>query len=178
MTRDEDADADAFSEYMVSRWDRLLRTAYLLTGNQHDGEDLAQAALARAYSRWRRVRAADDPDAYVWRIMLNLHTERRRRLSFLRERPTGDLPEDATADASEQVLLRGVLRRALALLPPRQRAVVVLRYLEDRSETEVARLMGTSIGTVRTHAFRALTRLRADSALHSILPVPAKGTLT
>ncbi|ARQ69870.1 SigE family RNA polymerase sigma factor [Streptomyces marincola] len=159
----ESVEAD-FRSFMTSRWTRLLRTAYLLAGNHHDAEDLAQTALTKAYCGWERVRRADDPDAYVWRIMINVHRDRLRGIK-LREWLTSWLPERAAADGSERVVVRGALMQALGRLSPKQRAVVVLRYLEDRSETEVAALLGMGVGTVRTHSARGLRRLREDSAL-------------
>ncbi|MDT0342443.1 SigE family RNA polymerase sigma factor [Streptomyces litchfieldiae] len=163
---------DDFQAFMESRWPALLRTAYLLTGNRDDAEDLAQAALARAFSKWSRVRRADDPAAYVWRIMINANVDRLRRLKF-RESPTSSLPERPAADRSDELVTRGALLDALGRLPTRQRAVIVLRYVEDRTETEVADLLGIGVGTVRSHAARALARLRADGALRDFLPDPS-----
>ncbi|UED88588.1 SigE family RNA polymerase sigma factor [Streptomyces profundus] len=152
---------------MAARWPALLRTAYLLTGNHHDAEDLAQTALARACAHWKRVRRADDPDAYVWRVLINAHVDRFRRRR-VREWLTDRFPERAEADSAEQVAARGVLLPALDRLTPRQRAVVVLRYLDDRSETEVAQVLGTGVGTVRSHTARGLAKLRADGALREM----------
>jgi RNA polymerase sigma-70 factor (sigma-E family) len=162
---------DDFQAFMVSHWPSLLRTAYLLTGNRHDAEDLAQAALARAFSRWSRVRRADDPAAYVWRIMINANVDRLRR-SKVREWLTSRLPERATDDRGDELATRGALLDALARLPSRQRAVVVLRYAEDRTETDVAYLLGIGVGTVRSHAARALAKLRSDGALRDFTPQP------
>ncbi|MEE1928614.1 SigE family RNA polymerase sigma factor [Streptomyces sp. TRM 70351] len=152
---------DDFRSFVHSRWSRLLRTAYLLTGHHQDAEDLVQAALARAYTRWEKVRRARDPDAYVWRILINTNTDRLRR-NRISEWLTHWLPERATSDRADQVVERSVLLDALRTLPVRQRATVVLRYLEDRSESEVAELLGTGVGTVRSQTARALTRLRAE----------------
>ncbi|GGT16447.1 RNA polymerase sigma factor [Streptomyces kurssanovii] len=148
-----------FRAFVVSRWPRMLRTAHLLTGHHHDAEDLVQAALAKAYVKWERVQGADDPDSYVWRIMINANVDRLRR-TRLREWLTIRFPETAAPDRSDAVAQRGAVMDALGQLPPKQRAVVVLRYLEDRSESEVARLLGTGIGTVRSHTARALKKLR------------------
>ncbi|WP_078856355.1 SigE family RNA polymerase sigma factor [Streptomyces sp. NBRC 109706] len=168
--RPQDTDLDAldvesdFRAYMAARWPALLRTAYLLTGNHHDAEDLAQTALTKACARWKRVRRADDPDAYVWRVLINANVDRFRRRR-VREWLTDRFPERAESDSAEQIAARGVLLPALERLTPRQRAAVVLRYLDDRSETEVARLLGTGVGTVRSHTARGLAKLRADGAL-------------
>jgi RNA polymerase sigma-70 factor (sigma-E family) len=160
---------DDFQAFMVARWPALLRTAYLLTGNRDDAEDLVQAALARAFSRWSRVCRADDPAAYVWRIMINVNVDRLRRLK-LREWLTSRLPDRPTADRSDELVARRALLDALDRLPARQRAVVVLRYVEDRSEGEVAELLGIGVGTVRSHVARALARLRSDGALRDFTP--------
>jgi RNA polymerase sigma-70 factor (sigma-E family) len=156
-----------FRAFMTARWSRLLRTAFLLTGHHQDAEDLAQSALARACARWERVMRARDPDAYVWRIMINLHRDRMRRAG-LRERLTGRPPDRSAADHSDELVVRGVLLDALRRLPARQRAVVVLRYLEDRTESQVATLLGTGVGTVRSQTYRALARLRRDGAVRDI----------
>jgi RNA polymerase sigma-70 factor (sigma-E family) len=148
-----------FRAFMVSRWPRMLRTAHLLTGHHQDAEDLVQAALAKAYVKWERVRRTDDPDAYVWRIMINTNADRLRRMK-VREWLTTRFPEPAAPDRNEAFAERSALLDALARLPAKQRAVVVLRYLEDRSESEVARLLGTGVGTVRSHTARALKKLR------------------
>jgi RNA polymerase sigma-70 factor (sigma-E family) len=173
MTRaPEDQDAD-FRTFAVTRWPRLLRTAYLLTGHHHDAEDLVQVALAKAYARWDRVSRATDPDAYTWRIMINAHRDRVRRLR-VPEWLTTRFPEQAVRDRIDQLLAREVLTGALQRLPPRQRAAVVLRYVEDRTETEVAALLGTRVGTVRSRAARGLEKLRADPAVRD-LRAPQKG---
>ncbi|MFE6281039.1 SigE family RNA polymerase sigma factor [Streptomyces sp. NPDC057877] len=152
---------DDFRSFVDSRWPRLLRTAYLLTGHHQDAEDLVQAALVRAYTRWERVRSAHNPEAYVWRILINTNADRLRRRRF-GEWLTHWLPERSAPDCTDQLVERGVLLEALRALPARQRATVVLRYLEDRSESEVAELLGTSVGTVRSQTARALARLRAE----------------
>ncbi|MET9112501.1 SigE family RNA polymerase sigma factor [Streptomyces zhihengii] len=159
------AEAD-FRTFVASRWPRMLRTAHLLTGHHHDAEDLVQAALAKAYVKWDRVRRADDPDAYVWRIMINTNTDRLRRLR-LREWLTTRIPDTAAPDGADGVMERGAVLDALAQLPPRQRAVIVLRYLEDRGEREVASLLGTGVGTVRSHTARALKKLREHPGIHA-----------
>jgi RNA polymerase sigma-70 factor (sigma-E family) len=158
-----DAEAE-FGAFVVSRWPRMLRTAHLLTGHHHDAEDLVQTALTKAYARWERVRRSDDPDAYVWRIMINTNRDR-LRMPRAREWLTNRFPEAAAPEGTDSITERSALMAALARLPQRQRAVVVLRYLEDRSESEVAALLGTRVGTVRSHAARALRKLRAEPAV-------------
>ena len=152
-----------FTECAITHTPSLMRSAYLLTGNQHAAEDLVQASLARTHRHWRRVRDADSPIAYTKRIMYNQQASwwRRRRV---RERLTGDiadLAENAGGDGGMAAAdMRMVLRSALHRLSPRQRAVVVLRYFEDKSVAETADVLRCSEGTVKTQSFRALNRLR------------------
>lgn len=154
-----------FRSYVVARSAALLRTAYLLTGNRADAEDLLQTVLAKTYLSWDRIRDREAVDGYVRRVMVNTQTSwwRRRRVD---ERPTGELPDrgggrDGTADLD----LHDALWTALSTLPKRQRAMVVLRYYEDLSEAETARVMGVSVGTVKSATSRALSKLREDSSL-------------
>jgi RNA polymerase sigma-70 factor (sigma-E family) len=168
-------DADAFHEFVQSQWSRLVRTAYLMTGDYAEAEDVAQTALARAGAAWRRIQASERPDAYVRRILVNCNNNR-----FRRKRPTllfGEKPPDVPApDLTQRVDERDALRAALRNLPPRQRAAVVLRYWEDLPETEVAEAMGCSVGTVKSQAARGLAKLRADPALSDIAPVGWTGS--
>lgn len=161
-----------FRSYVTARSGALLRTAYLLTGNRADAEDLLQTSLAKAYLAWDRIREREALDGYVRRVMVNTQTSfwRRRRVD---EKPTDDLPEgpegrDATADLD----LHDALWTALASLPRKQRAAVVLRYYEDLSEAETARVLGVSVGTVKSTTSRALAKLRDDSALHGLTDDP------
>jgi RNA polymerase sigma-70 factor (sigma-E family) len=137
----------------------LVRTAYLLTGDRFLAEDLAQTALTRVYASWRRVRRADDVDAYVRRVLVNANAGRfrkRRVAEHLTAAPMDGrvhLPHEAIAE-------RSALMAALAELPARQRAVVVLRYWEQRTEAETAELLGCTEGTVKSAAARGLRRLR------------------
>ncbi|EFC80595.1 SigE family RNA polymerase sigma factor [Parafrankia sp. EUN1f] len=155
-----------FRAYFAARLPELLRLAYLLTGDPAEAEDLAQTALARTLVAWRRVRESDSPDAYVRRILVNAHRRRFRRR--VPESPMATVPEqEARSSAAELAAVedRAGLARALAVLPARQRAVVVLRYCEDLPEARVAEILGCSTGTVKTHASRGLARLRADPSL-------------
>ena len=154
-----------FRSYVAARSPALLRTAYALTGNRADAEDLLQTALAKTYLSWERIREREAVDGYVRRVMVNTRTSwwRRRRLD---EHPTAELPEraldrDPTADAD----LHDALWAAMAGLPTRQRAMVVLRYYEDLSEAETAAVMGVSVGTVNSATSRALAKLRDTSGL-------------
>jgi RNA polymerase sigma-70 factor (sigma-E family) len=151
-----------FREFVTARSPALLRTAYLLTGDVHHAQDLLQTALLGAARRWSGIHRRDQPDAYVRRAMYN-HQARWWRLRATRpESPMADPPQPAAAgDHAQQIADRDGLMGALRRLPPRQRAVVVLRYYEDRSEAEVASLLRISLGTVRSQASKALAKLRA-----------------
>lgn len=165
--------AGSFTEYVARRHQPLLRTAYVLTGNRHDAEDLVQTTLAKTYLAWDRIRDPCAVDAYVRRAMVNTSRSawRRRRV---REVLSGDVPEQAyqpsTPEAAE---LHEMLWQLLGTLPHRQRAVLVLRYYEDLSEADTARVLGMSVGNVKSTASRALTRLRPEAHV-----VRAAGTQT
>jgi RNA polymerase sigma-70 factor (sigma-E family) len=154
-----------FGEYVAASSGRLLRLSWLLTGDVHDAEDLVQTALGRAFQHWDRAVRSDDLDAYVKRILLNAqHSRFRRRrvvqvpLDLAARRPTIDGAMSSVTDRSGLVI-------ALRALPLRQRQVVVLRYLDDRSERDTAILLGCSVGTVKSAASRGLGALRAHPAL-------------
>lgn len=151
-----------FHEYVLSRRKVLLHEAFLMVGDVHTAEDLVQSALAKVYVSWRRVVAADSPDAYVRRILINTNVSRLRRRR-VREVLTGLPPE--FADRNPDHAARLDLVRALVALPKRQRAAVVLRYWADLPEAEVAQIMGCSVGNVRSQAFRGLEKLRNQPAL-------------
>ena len=155
---------EAFREYVAGRSPALLRTAYLLTGHRGDAEDLLQTALAKTYLAWDRIREREALDGYVRRVMVNTHTSWRRRRK-LNEYPTDELPERGQRDATDDVALHDALWTALAELPKRQRAMVVLRYYEDLSEAETADVLGVSVGTVKSTTSRALQKLRDSAGL-------------
>ncbi|WP_327030374.1 SigE family RNA polymerase sigma factor [Micromonospora sp. NBC_01740] len=148
-----------FHEFVAHRSPALSRTAYLLTGDHHLAEDLLQSALAKTYQHWRRIRSGD-PDAYVRRVMYHHQVSwwRRRRLAERLDPEPSDQPGD---DHSDTTALRLTLAAALRQLTPRQRAVVVLRFYEDLTETQVAEVLGCSVGTVKRHGHDAVRRLRA-----------------
>jgi RNA polymerase sigma-70 factor (sigma-E family) len=152
-----------FSAFAVSRWPGLVRLAFGLTGDRWMAEDIAQTALAKAYVAWRRVSRADDPDAYLRRILVNASNRRFRRRRVT-EQP-GDPPETAVEGPADLVSERAALLAALRQLPPRQRAVVVLRYWEDLTDAQIAATLGCSPGTVRSQLSRALAKLRTSTAL-------------
>jgi RNA polymerase sigma-70 factor (sigma-E family) len=148
-------------EFVVARTPALMRVAYLLTGNQHDAEDLVQTALTKAAARWESIRH-EDPEAYVRRVMYHAQVSWWRRRARRREQPVHPLPEvDHTADPGPGADLRLAVRQVLSRLTPRQRAVLVLRYFEDLPEKQVAEVLGCSVGTVRSQVHRALARFRA-----------------
>jgi RNA polymerase sigma-70 factor (sigma-E family) len=156
---------EAFREYVAGRSPALLRTAYLLTGHRGDAEDLLQTALAKTYLAWDRIRDREALDGYVRRVMVNLQTSRWRRKKVA-EYPTAVLPEGrADRDATEDLALHDALWTALAELPKRQRAMVVLRYYEDLSEAETADVLGITVGTVKSTTSRALVKLRDSAGL-------------
>ncbi|MFF0886870.1 SigE family RNA polymerase sigma factor [Streptomyces sp. NPDC003456] len=157
---------DRFQEFVRARWSHLVRTAYLLTGDVHHAEDLTQTALAKAYRSWRRISRADNPEAYVRRMLVSCNSDRFRKRRVT-ESLTAAPPETAGRDESAgRVEERGSLLAGLARLPARQRAVVVLRYWEDLSEAEVAEVLGCSTGTVKSQASKGLAKLRAYPGLY------------
>ncbi|MEU0686459.1 SigE family RNA polymerase sigma factor [Streptomyces uncialis] len=151
-----------FREFLANRSSALLRTAVLLSGgDQHAGEDLLQSALLKVVGRWNRI---DDHEAYIRRILYRQQVNRWRLKWPRREVMVAEPPERKVAgDAHATAELRLVLMAALTRLTARQRSVLVLRYFEDLPEAEVARLLGCTVGTVRSTTHRALARLRSRS---------------
>lgn len=160
---------DAFEQFVAQRSAALLRTAWMLTGDEALAHDLVQVALERTWSRRARIEQPDALEAYVRRVMLSTYlTWRRRRWNV--EIPTGS-PCQASLSAleiSDAAAVRAVVAAALAALPKRQRAVLVLRYFDDLSETSTAQMLGCSVGTVKSQAARGLARLRADAQMSSL----------
>jgi RNA polymerase sigma-70 factor (sigma-E family) len=150
----------SFRDFVMARSPALLRTAWLLTGNAHLAEDLLQTALARTWPQWGRLHPDGDPDAYVRRVMVNTSLSWRAR-RWHGEWATEHLPERAAVDVHDRVLDRAQLADVLRAVTPRQRAVLVLRFMEDCSEQQTADLLGCSVGTVKSHTSRALASLRA-----------------
>ncbi|WP_436775579.1 SigE family RNA polymerase sigma factor [Yinghuangia sp. YIM S09857] len=161
MSPDEAAE---FHEFVQARWARLVRTAYLLTGDHGEAEDLAQNTLVRVYAAWHRVRSADSPDAYLRRMLVNTNAARFRK-KRITQLLGAEAPDRGEADSTDRIGQRDALMRALAQLPTRQRAAVVLRYWDDLPETEVAAILGCSVGTVKSQASKGLAKLRADPGL-------------
>ncbi|MEW1642566.1 SigE family RNA polymerase sigma factor [Streptomyces sp. NPDC091219] len=166
---EHDVDVGDFETYATARWSWMLRFAYLLTyGDHHEAEDLVQTTLAKVYLRWDHVRALAAPDRYIRRALINNNTTRQRRRRVV-QLLTPQLSEpDTLADHVSDLDsydTRTELLAALATLPPRQRAVVVLRYWECLSEQETADVLGCSAGTVKSQASRALKKLRGCALL-------------
>lgn len=144
------ADFDAF---VVARRDALLRTAYLLTGNHHDAEDLVQSTLIKVVPKWSRIN--DRPEPYVRKVLARESIDRWRGRRW-REVTTDVVPETMHHDSTDRIALLDDLRR----LSPQQRAVLVLRYFDDLTEADTAAALGITVGTVKSHARDALERLR------------------
>ena len=147
-----------YEEFVVARSPALYRTAYLLTGQRADAEDLLQTALVKVYVGWRKVVAARSPEAYARQVLVNTFVSGRRPARFTRERLVTSLPERGAHDVDPTDRLS--LWPHVASLPPRQRAVVVLRYYESLSEAEIAETLGCARGTVKSTASAALATLR------------------
>jgi RNA polymerase sigma-70 factor (sigma-E family) len=154
---------EAFEAFVVARYGRLVRTAYLLTNDRALAEDLVQTTLTKTWFAWSRI--SGDPEPYVRKVMLNTYAAWWRR-KWNGERATADLPDGRTvpgpADSTGE---RADLWQALHRLTRRQRAVLVLRYYEDLTIEQTADVLGCSAGTVKSQTSRALAKLRIDPAL-------------
>lgn len=148
------AGEEGYNAFVTARYAALRRTAYVLTGNHHDAEDLVQTALMKAAGVWGRIH--ERPEPYVRRIMYheNISRWRRRRVA---EELDG---HDAAVEHADATVDRIVIANALARLTPKQRTVLVLRYVEDRTEQQAATVMGVGVGTIKSQTRHALTRLR------------------
>jgi RNA polymerase sigma-70 factor (sigma-E family) len=160
-----------FDEFVTVRSQRLLQLAYLLTRDHALAEDLLQTTLAKCWTAWERI--GGDPEPYVRRVMMNTYNSWWRR-RWNGEHPAAELPELAVAPPQSTVDDRDEVWRALSRLPKRQRAVLVLRYFEDLSETQIAETMAISASAVRSYVTKALAKLRIDPSLRA-LPVPDFG---
>lgn len=160
-------DEREFAEFVSARMPAVLRWAHLLTGDRGRAEDLAQHAFAATYRHWRRIEPAG-AEAYVRRAVLNAHLSWWRR-GWRAERSVAELPERPGPSPAADVDERDAMWTALAALPPRQRAVLVLRYHEDLPEAEIARVLDIAPGTVKSQAAKGLARLR------TLVPEPVRG---
>ncbi|WP_412741079.1 SigE family RNA polymerase sigma factor [Krasilnikovia sp. MM14-A1259] len=164
----------SFEDFAVTRLPSLLRYAVVLTGDRHLAQDIVQEVLARAQVKWRRIRAADAPEAYVRRMLLNEYLSWRRSWTVRNVRPAGERLVDlgdargGVDDHADGVAEVDALRSRLAGLPRKQRAVLVLRYYEQLPDDAIADLLGCSQATVRSHASRALSTLRLSSGRHRV----------
>jgi RNA polymerase sigma-70 factor (sigma-E family) len=151
--------SEEFREFVRDRASPLQQSAYLLCGDWHTAQDLVQETLIKAYRHWPRVRRADSPDAYVRGILLNEMRDRWRRPE--RAVPVAQFTaEPPVPDSTDDIARRDRLRQALLELPLQQRMTVVLRYLEDMTQVETAKVLGCSEGTVKSQSSRALGTLR------------------
>jgi RNA polymerase sigma-70 factor (sigma-E family) len=162
-----DAQAEAeFTEYMHHRWMRLVRLGYAVTGDRVLAEDIAQTALSRVYASWPKVRRADNPDAYVRTVVLNLCRDMRRRRRIA-EVLTDAVPEPPSGweGTDHRVTGEPELLAALMRLPSQQRRALVCRYWLDMRDADIAAYLGCAQGTVRSHISRAITTLRLNGEL-------------
>ena len=158
MRAEQEAD---FRRYVAARSDRLRRYAYLCCGDWHRAEDAVQTAFIKLYGVWSKT-SAESCDRYVRRIVTNIIIDEHRRAWFRRERSSPALPERAVADPTDQsVETIIIILAALAQLPQRQRAVVLLRYWEDLSIEQVSEILRCSTGNVKSQSTRGLRTLRA-----------------
>jgi len=163
-----------FAEFAAASYGGLRHAAYLLTGDRHAAEDLAQSAAERTCAAWSKVRRADDAHSYVRRIMINQHARRWRRRApevLVEAVPDTAGPEDGYARSDQ----RRELMAALAELPPRQRQAVVLRHWEDLSDSQAAAAMGCSTGAVRSHAAKGIAKLRETAGLKELTDMTRVG---
>jgi RNA polymerase sigma-70 factor (sigma-E family) len=162
-------DDDQFRLFVQRQWGPLLRTAYLLTGDRGTAEDLVQSALEKTHRRWGRLLRRDAPEVYVRRVMVNTAISWWRRRRPL-EAPllTSDIA--SVPDPYGQVEERQLLLVALRRLPPRTQAILTLRYFEDLSEADTAKVLGCSVGAVKSQASRGLARLRAEFSSTGLAP--------
>ena len=166
------ADEAEFKAYAAGRMRDLRRTAFLLCGDWHHADDVVQTVFTKLYVNWDKVQRHDRLDGYVRTMLVRATFERRRRMSWRRELSSAE-PPDIGATPTGSVEDRLVLFDALAKMPPRQRAVVVLRFWEDLDVTETAHLLGCTEGTVKSQSARGLAKLR-----DLLAPEPAPAELT
>jgi RNA polymerase sigma-70 factor (sigma-E family) len=156
--------AEDFDRFVRARNAGLLRTAWLLVGDWPAAEDLVQIALERLWPKWSRLPDDQQRLAYVHRILTTSFLRGRRR-KWIGEVATAELPEPESADGTDALLVRDGVLSAIRRLPPRQRAVVALRYLADLTEPQTAAALHCSVGTVKSYSSRAMSTLRADPGL-------------
>lgn len=155
---------DDFTEYVASRWPRLVRSAVLLGCSPAEAEDVAQSALVRCLVHWKRVMGADDRDAYVHQVLINTFVSSRRR-RWHGERPVAAVPDAKAPDAYGSVEVTDVVMHALDRLATDQRVAVVLRYYLHMTEAQMAEVLDVRPGTVKSRLARALAALGTDTEL-------------
>lgn len=171
-------DDEAFREFVVARWNAMLRTAYLLTGDHQLAEDLVQVSLEKVHRHWHRIERRDVPEAYARQVLVHqaVSWSRRRRVREVSLGAAADRAAVTSTDPLEVLESGEVVWQLLSGLPPRMRAVLVLRYVEDLSEADTARLLSCSVGTVKSQASRGLAQLRARLAPDGLVRADQKGT--
>jgi RNA polymerase sigma-70 factor (sigma-E family) len=158
---------DSFDQYVVDRLDRLLRFATAMTCDPHLAQDVVQEVLLRAQRKWSHIGQLQARDAYVHRMIINEYLSwRRRRAAKAVSHSTLDALGTPVADHATGYAERDAMKARIATLPRKQRAALMLRYYEDRTDAEIAELFGCSAGTVRSHISRALSTLRAAHQHH------------
>ena len=160
MSETKSSQDEEFREYVAARSAALHRAAYLLTGNWATAEDLVQTTLTKTYLAWSRIRTTDSVDAYARRILYNTNASWWRKRSN-REKPTEVFEDraDHSRDFTEHSAVRDAMWRHIAALPKRQRAVLVLRYYENRTDQQIADILGISVGAVKSQASRGAAQL-------------------
>ncbi|HET6502260.1 MAG TPA: SigE family RNA polymerase sigma factor [Amycolatopsis sp.] len=161
---------DGFDEFVTERLDRLLRYATALACDPHLAQDIVQEVLLRVQRHWPKIASLNAPDLYVRRMVTNEYLSWRRRRAardIASEHGTLDAIGQPTLDPAVSYAERDAMRARIAVLPRKQRAAIVLRYYEDRTDPEIAEVLGCSAGTVRSHISRALGTLRAAVQQHS-----------
>jgi RNA polymerase sigma-70 factor (sigma-E family) len=169
-------DERGFHDFVTARRADLVRTAFLLCGDPDEAHDLVQTALMRVHRRWRSIERQDAPEVYARKVVVNLAASWWRRRLRMRWVPLSELAEPA-GEPGHQLDDRDELWRAVMTLPPRTRAVLVLRYFEDLSEAETARQLDCSVGSVKSQASRGLARLRQvmdPAGADLTLPMPVE----
>ncbi|HEX7993648.1 MAG TPA: SigE family RNA polymerase sigma factor [Streptosporangiaceae bacterium] len=167
------ASEERFDGFVREASPRLLRAAWLLVGDWPAAEDLVQTAFEKTWPRWGRLPDDNQRLAYLHRVLTNAFLRGQRR-RWTGEIATGDLPHRASADQTDALVLRASVLAAIRGLPPRQRAVIALRYLADLTEAQTAAAMRCSTGTVKSYSARALAALRADPALAELFAEESK----
>jgi RNA polymerase sigma-70 factor (sigma-E family) len=160
---------DGFQAYVAARQGDLLRLARMLTGDWASAEDLVQVSLERVWPRWSRVVREGDPDAYVRRVLVYAHLKAGRR-RWRGELPFAEVPDRIGNDPFEGADMRQTVQALLPSLPPRQRAVLVLRFYADLTESAVADLLGCSVGTVKSQTAKGLRNLREECDRRAVTP--------